>query len=65
MFLVLIALHKVTSTYPPTKLFFRCLAVTDLGVGLIVQPLHAILIMYPLIKMNFMMFFMFTEYVSF
>ena len=37
--LILIALHKVSSIYPPTKLFFRCLAVTDLCVGLIVQPL--------------------------
>ena len=39
--LILVALHKATSIYPPTKLFFRCLAVTDLGVGLIVQPFYA------------------------
>ena len=39
--LILIALHKVSSIYPPTKLFFRCLAVTDLFVGLVVQPLFA------------------------
>ena len=39
--LILIALHKVTSIYPPTKLFFRCLAVTDLCVGLLVHPLFA------------------------
>ena len=39
--LILIALHKVTSIRPPTKLFFRCLAVTDLCVGLIVQPFYA------------------------
>ena len=38
--LIFIALHKVTSIYPPTKLFFRCLAVTDLGVGLLAQPLY-------------------------
>ena len=37
---ILIALHKVTSIYPPTKLLFRCLAVTDLFVGLISQPLY-------------------------
>ena len=37
--LILVALHKVSSIYPPTKLFFRCLAVTDLCVGLVVQPL--------------------------
>ena len=39
--LILIALHKVTSIHPPTKLFFRCLAVTDLCVGLLVHPLFA------------------------
>ena len=39
--LILIALHKVSSIHPPTKLFFRCLAVTDLCVGLLVQPLFA------------------------
>ena len=41
--LILIALHKVTSIYPPTKLLFRCLAVTDLCVGLISQPFSAII----------------------
>ena len=40
--LILIALHKVTSIYPPTKLLFRCLAVTDLCVGLISQPLYVL-----------------------
>ena len=39
--LILIALHKVSSIHPPTKLFFRCLAVTDLCVGLVVHPLFA------------------------
>ena len=50
--LILIALHKVSSIHPPTKLSFRCLAVTDLGVGVFVQPLYATLIMSPLIKMD-------------
>ena len=50
--LILIALHKVSSIHPPTKLFFRCLAVTELGVGLIVQPLYVTLIMSPLIRIN-------------
>ena len=40
--LILIALHKVTCIYLPTKLLFRCLAVTDLGVGLITQPVFVI-----------------------
>ena len=39
--LILIALHKVSSIHPPTKLLFRCLAVTDLCVGLLVHPLFA------------------------
>ena len=39
-FLILLVLHKVSSIHPPTKLLFRCLAFTDLFVGLIVQPLY-------------------------
>ena len=39
--LILAALHKVSSIYPPTKLLFQCLAVTDLCVGVIVQPIFA------------------------
>ena len=50
--LILIALKNVSSIHPPTKLFFRCLAVTDLYVGLIVQPLYATYIMSLIIKMN-------------
>ena len=44
--LILIALHKVTSIYPPTKLLFRCLAVTDLAVGLISQPLFVLSLLF-------------------
>ena len=40
--LILIALNKVTSIRPPTKLLFRCLAVTDLCVGLVTQPLFTV-----------------------
>lgn len=40
--LILLALHKVTSIYPPTKLLFQCLAVTDLFVGVITQPLFTV-----------------------
>lgn len=50
--LILVSLRKVSSIYPPTKLFFLCLAVTDLSVGIIVQPVYATLIMSPLIKIN-------------
>ena len=38
--LILVALQKVSAVHPPTKLLFRCLAVTDLCVGLISQPLY-------------------------
>ena len=44
--LILIALYKVSSLHPPTKLLFRSLAVTDLCVGLVSQPLFAIVLLY-------------------
>ena len=50
--LILIALHKVSSLFPPTKLFFRCLAVTDLCVGLIAQPIHVVIIMSDVTTIN-------------
>ena len=50
--LILIALHKVASIHPPTKLFLRCLAVTDLCVGLLVQPLHVTFLMSFLTQMD-------------
>ena len=37
--LILVALPKETSLYPPSKLLFRNLAITDLCVGIIVEPL--------------------------
>ena len=37
--LILVALHKKTSLHPPSKLLFRNLAITDLFVGVIAQPL--------------------------
>ena len=45
--LILIALDKVTSVHSPTllKLFFRCLAVTDLCAGLIVQPSYVVTVL--------------------
>ena len=41
--LILVALRNVSSIHPPTKQLFRCLAVTDLCVGLICQPLDVYL----------------------
>ena len=37
--LILVALHKETSTHPPSKLLYRNLAITDLCVGMIAEPL--------------------------
>ena len=38
--LVLVALHKTCSLHPPSKLLFLNLAITDLCVGIIVEPLY-------------------------
>lgn len=38
---ILIALHKESYLHPPSKLLYRCLAITDLIVGLVSQPLFA------------------------
>ena len=37
--LILVALHKESSLNPPSKLLYRCLATTDLCVGLVSHPL--------------------------
>ena len=50
--LILIALHKVTSLYPPSKCLFRCLAVSDLCVGLFSHPLHTTYLMSYIKEMN-------------
>ena len=40
--LILVALHKETSLHPPTKLLFQCLAITDLCVGVLTNPVFAL-----------------------
>ena len=40
--LILVALHKVSSIHPPTKLLFRSLAISDLCVGLTSQLLFCV-----------------------
>ena len=40
--IILVALRKVSSLHPPSKLLFRCLATTDLCVGLITEPLSVV-----------------------
>ena len=37
--LIVVALHKESSLHPPSKLLFRNLAITDLCVGIITEPL--------------------------
>ncbi|XP_020603799.1 adenosine receptor A3-like [Orbicella faveolata] len=39
---ILVALQRKNSLHPPSKLMFQCLAVTDLCVGVIAQPLFII-----------------------
>lgn len=40
--LILVALHKENSLHPPSKLLYRNLAITDVCVGIIAQPLLVI-----------------------
>ena len=42
--LILVALRKESSLHPPSKVLLRCLATTDLCVGLIVDPLYVALL---------------------
>ena len=35
---ILIALYKESSIHPPSKLLLRCLATTDLGIGIVSEP---------------------------
>ena len=50
--LIFFALRRVTSIHPPTKLLFQCLAMTDLCVGFIVQPLFCAYFMLHVREMN-------------
>ena len=43
--LIIVALTKVSSLHPPSKLLLRCLASTDLIVGLVTRPLRITLFM--------------------
>ena len=45
--LIIVALQKVSSLHPPSKLLYGCLASTDLCVGLISQPLYISYLMSP------------------
>ena len=43
--LILVALHKESSLHPPSKLLLRSLAITDLLVGIFVEPLNVAYLM--------------------
>ena len=59
--LILVALRKVSSIHPPTKLLFRCLTVTDLCVGLICQPLYVYFIIgNSTIELAYVLFFFYS-----
>ena len=45
--LIIVALQKVSSLHPASRLLLSCLAVTDLAVGLITQPIRIALFMSP------------------
>ena len=45
--LILVTLYKVSSVQAPTRLLLRSLIVTDLCVGVVVQPLFVPLLLYP------------------
>ena len=50
--LTLVALKNVSSIHPATKLFFRCMVVTDLCVGFLVQPVYATNLIFLAINMK-------------
>ena len=50
--LILVALREVPSVHPSTKLLLRCLAVTDMCVGFISQPLFVSIILSSVTKIN-------------
>ncbi|XP_078343971.1 adenosine receptor A3-like [Oculina patagonica] len=59
--LILVALKNVSSIHPPTKFFFRCMAVTDLCVGLFLQPLYATYIIFRIRGVNVNILFYFYK----
>lgn len=59
--LMLIALQKGSTLPQPTKLLFRCLAVTDLCVGLIIQPLFVSYLFNAVTKIDLNLLFYIVE----
>lgn len=44
--IILVALPKVSSLHSPSKILYRCLATTDLCVGVVAQPAFAVQLLY-------------------
>ena len=65
--MILIALHKESSLHPPSKLLYRCLAITDLLVGLITEPVYAFYFLFEETQhwLNFCLYSAATATVSF
>ena len=59
--LMLVALQKGSTLPQPSKLFFRCLAVTDLCVGLITQPLFVSYLFNAVTKIDLNLLFYIVE----
>ena len=64
-FLILVALHKESSLHSPSKFLYRCLATTDLCVGLISEP-SAVMYWLSLVNeyWNFCLFMQITHFVA-
>ena len=45
--MIIVTLRKVSCLHPPSKILLSCLACTDLGVGLISNPLYSVYLMLP------------------
>ena len=54
--LILVALYKVSFVQAPTKLLLRSLTVTDLCVGVVVQPLFVPFLLYPDLMLKIKLF---------
>ena len=52
--LILTALNKTSSLHPSSKILYRCLATTDLCVGMVAQPLFAVQLLFRVDERRFM-----------
>jgi len=52
--LILVALSKISSLHPSSKILYRCLATTDLCVGMVAQPLFAVQLLFRVDERRFL-----------